>query len=166
MAHEEKAVINDICTCKTIHPDMSFLEACQKVGLSGDQLTTSAEVFEALFSGNNNDSNKIVNAVIQLMIDKGIDRYESLFHMMFNQAYVFYKGLHIFELIGTLSEIMDIDFFVGELMAAGFNVTIGDDSVLMKMVRSYQNRKDLAMKGSLLIDEEFYNLYVGYQVRI
>jgi hypothetical protein len=22
------------------------------------------------------------------------------------------------------------------------------------------------MKGSLLIDEEFYNLYVGYQVRI
>jgi hypothetical protein len=61
---------------------------------------------------------------------------------------------------------MDIDFFVGELMVAGFNVTIGDDSVLMKMVRSYQNRKDLAMKGSLLIDEEFYNLYVGYQVRI
>lgn len=163
IGHENKTLINDICEWKKNHPKMSFLKICEKVGMNDDHklLTTSAEVFESLFSGKDNASNLIINTVIKLKIDNEMDSYESLYREIFNQPNIIYNGLNLFALMGTLDEINDIDFFVGELTTVGFEVTIGGDSVLLKMLKNYQNRKHLAKNDSLSVDDEFYSSYIG-----
>jgi hypothetical protein len=90
-----------------------------------------------------------------------MDSYESLYRELFNQPNIIYNGLNLFALMGTLDEINDIDFFVGELTTVGFEVTIGGDSVLLKMLKNYQNRKHLANNDSLTVDDEFYSSYIG-----
>jgi hypothetical protein len=122
---------------------------------------TGAEVLETLFSGEDNASNKIVNTFIQLIIDNDIEkdiyRSNSLPRLM---PMDYYNNLKLLDLIFILFEFMEIDFYLGEATIAGINVTISEDSVLMKMVKNYQKRKALAMTGSLLIDEEFYGACV------
>jgi hypothetical protein len=158
-----KMNLNSICMWKQINPQESFLKILEMFDEDGRILpynyATGAEVLETLFSGEDNDSNKIVNTVIQLVVDykieENIDMFSKMEDMTDNMQY---NNIDTGTLIFILDEIMEIDKILDELMSAGFNVTNREDSGLMKMVRNYQERKALAMTGSLLIDEEFYDI--------
>jgi hypothetical protein len=151
----EKQLLKVICEWKNQHQEMSFLEIFEMFdgGREHRSLATSAEVIETLFSGKDNTSNKIVNTIIQFVIDFEINTFETVFNMI---PEVFYKELNLYALISTLNEIAEIEFFSKELTEAGFDVKISEDSVLLKIVKNYQERKTLAMTGSLLIDDNFY----------
>jgi hypothetical protein len=158
-----KMNLNSICMWKQINPQESFLKILEMFDEDGRILpynyATGAEVLETLFSGEDNASNKIVNTVIQLVVDYNIEENIDMFSKMEDMTdNMQYNNIDTGTLIFILSEIMEIDKILDELMSAGFNVTNREDSGLMKMVRNYQERKALAMTGSLLIDEEFYDI--------
>jgi hypothetical protein len=149
----EKELLNVICKEKNQNPLMPFTEICEMYDDNESYVSrrTKAEVLETLFSGKDNYSNKIVNTIIQLMIDYEINCYETVFYMI---PMVYYTDLNLYELSSVLYVIIEVDSFSKELTAAGFDF----NSVLLKMVKNYQERKALAMTGSLLIDDNFYGL--------
>jgi hypothetical protein len=83
--------------------------------------------------------------------------------MLSTRKDVYYKGINLLAMAGVLKEIIEIDSSLESLLAADFNVIPREDSVLLKIVKNYNIRKVFAKADALLIDDELYDLYAGYE---
>jgi hypothetical protein len=158
---QDKAVMSGICKWKVKYPDMSFLNLCSKFGIKGDSLVAIVEVFEALSVDKENSNNKILNAMIKLIADKELKSYEDISDMLLTRKDVYYKGINLLAMAGVLREIIEIDSSLESLLAADFNVIPREDTVLLKIVKNF--RKASAKADALLIEDELYDLYAGYE---
>jgi hypothetical protein len=141
---QNKAVMSGICKWKVKYPDKSFLNICSKFGIKGDSLVAIVEVFESLSVDKEHSNNKILNAMIKLIADKELK-------------------INLLAMAGVLKEIIEIDSSLESLLAADFNVIPREDSVLLKIVKNYNIRKAFAKADALLIENELYDLYAGYE---
>jgi hypothetical protein len=160
---QNKAVMSGICKWKVKYPDMSFLNISSKFGIKGDSLLAIVEVFESLSVDKEHSNNKILNAMIKLIADKELKSYEDISNMLSTRKDVYYKGINLLAMAGVLKEIIEIDSSLESLLAADFNVIPREDSVLLKIVKNYNIRKVFAKADALLIEDELYDLYAGYE---